>query len=918
MAYIGNAKTPLLLASNVRDDLLPGDSIQGPSGLIFTKNEFDLSQEVPGGEGQNVTVVRRKFLSDVLIQDTDLITIQTDINTTTITTTDNYLAAALSVIQPKSDNYDGDDLKIVSAEGIVNATVNSVIYTRDAIEIVINKPISISPGVKVNLTRRYYGAWEILDPKTDYEIVGDFGTPSYHKKIRLEEAPQLNDLVYVLHRGDATYNFVPSPYSVGIEQLSDNLKNFRCDRFIVGGAGTANTHPFKLSQNAVNAKSLLVTVNGVVSEGDDLTEEFVGDWKLVEGDDNTQKIEFHELPDSGAKIRVLHLGFVAGLRRAVFAPGQEPASIADGSVSENKISDGAISTRTIKNNAVTTTKLQDSAVTSQKILLNASQNDGLRIQYSDGVKKLIGVNSDVTEVYSKTDFTFKKLNDTLLNLTSSEISPGTTNAVSLGTDSNKFSALNVSGSASVGSLAVTSSGATIAGGLVVTSSGAAITGTTNIAGATTISGNTAISGDLSVTGGNISVTGTVDGVDVSDLRDAVVALQAKVSTLIPVGTIMASGRSTAHTQDGVWLLCDGTQLNTYTYKELHAAISNAFGGATYQVGVTDQPEATTTFNLPDLRRRVVVGKSSSDSIGANEGATENNRLLEHNHTGAPHKHDLRAHTHSVPGHKHLITSSSTLRIESTTAKPSGGHTTNISHNHSETTTSVPYNIANTATSILSHKHDYTHQHAGSDGSGEITRQDGVDHWHAGTTTAGEGTHNHTSVGRGNTSDSGTQPLDAFRITGRTGSTQNFTINVGSTGSAHQHTFQTGVTIPWLGYSSGYLHTHKFVTVPHTGRTEFPHATDNSLVHVHRYTTPPFTGTSSNPAGGTDGAHSHAADTFSGSIGDDSEIDGNSIMSSGAPSINLTGDVDYTGYSGNTGDTTTPHLILNFIIKAKNS
>lgn len=886
MAYIGNAKTPLLLASNVRDDLIPGDIVND----ICTKREYNLSQEVPGGEEQNVTVVRRKFITDVLISNsllisTSVVTIENR-ERTVITITDNYLASALSVVQPKSSNYEGDKIKISFDSTVRSATVYSATYTRDQIQIVLEKNLQIlsfSEGQKsITLHRQYYAGWEILDPQLgDYQISGTFGTDQYNKKIILKDAPQVDDVVYVLHKGDATYNFVPSPNSVGVDQLGANLKNFKCDRF--EGNGTQSI--FSLTQPTINERALLITVDGLVKEGEDLTTNPVteGDWKLLA---DAERIEFDAPPPLGAKIRVLHLGFVAGLRRALFAPGQQPNEIGSRVIVEDNFADTCISTRTIRDSAITNSKLQNDAVSSQKILLSAIQNDGVRIQYSDGVKNLVGVENDSTQIYTKTDFSIKRLNETILRVDNTQVSPGLPN-IALGTPADKFSSLNVSGGASVG-------------GIVVTTNGAAITGTTNIAGATNISGNTTISGNLSVTGGNISVTGTVDGVDVSDLRDAVVALQAKVSTLIPVGTIMASGRGTAHTQDGVWLLCDGAELDVTEYQDLFNAIQYTFGGS------------GTKFNLPDLRRRVSVGKSASDTLGANEGSTVTNRLLTHNHTGAAHKHNLSAHTHSVPGHKHLITSGSTLRIESTTAKPSGGHTTNISHNHAETTTSVPYNTTNTATNNLTHTHTYTHSH-----TGQNTDPGGVDHIHSASASTDYPDHAHWfgDIGIRNMYDSGDginvyyQPSNSDPSIGTSGAT-----------ARHTHTIYVSSALnPGANpYGNGFTHIHTFSTASHTGRTGGADVADNSLSHIHRYTTPAFTGTSSNPAGGTDGAHGHAADTFLGSIGNDSAIDGNSTMSSGVPSTDSTGDVDYTGYSGKTGDATTPHLILNFIIKAKNS
>lgn len=204
MSYIGNAKTPLLLSTNVRDDLIPGDR---DSNGICLKKTFDLSQEVPGGEESNVTVVRKRFFTDSLVDNSTLVSIDNK----TITITDNNLASVLSVIQPQSTNYEGDYLLIKVGQISRFGKVLSVSYTTDQLILTIDTAtnLSISEGAQqVSLSRQYYGAWEILDAKTEYRIEGAFGTPLYNKQISLNIAPQSNDVVYVLHKGEATYNVV--------------------------------------------------------------------------------------------------------------------------------------------------------------------------------------------------------------------------------------------------------------------------------------------------------------------------------------------------------------------------------------------------------------------------------------------------------------------------------------------------------------------------------------------------------------------------------------------------------------------------------------------------------------------------------------------------------------------------------------
>jgi microcystin-dependent protein len=61
-----------------------------------------------------------------------------------------------------------------------------------------------------------------------------------------------------------------------------------------------------------------------------------------------------------------------------------------------------------------------------------------------------------------------------------------------------------------------------------------------------------------------------------------------------------------------YLLCDGTAVSRTEYKELFALI-----GTTYGPG-----DGTSTFNLPDLQGKVVIGGSTEFPIGAKGGANQ--------------------------------------------------------------------------------------------------------------------------------------------------------------------------------------------------------------------------------------------------------------------------------------------------------
>lgn len=101
---------------------------------------------------------------------------------------------------------------------------------------------------------------------------------------------------------------------------------------------------------------------------------------------------------------------------------------------------------------------------------------------------------------------------------------------------------------------------------------------------------------------------------------------------IPIGTMLDYGGSGA-VPDG-FLLCDGTAVSRTTYSDLFGVVGTTWGAG----------DTTTTFNLPDSRRRVPMGKggSGTPTIGnavGNTGGSETNTLTNgqlpsHFHTNA--------------------------------------------------------------------------------------------------------------------------------------------------------------------------------------------------------------------------------------------------------------------------------------------
>ena len=113
------------------------------------------------------------------------------------------------------------------------------------------------------------------------------------------------------------------------------------------------------------------------------------------------------------------------------------------------------------------------------------------------------------------------------------------------------------------------------------------------------------------------------------------------SATMPAGTIMAYAGATAPLG---FLFCDGTAVSRTGYASLYAAISGTFG-----VG-----DGTTTFNLPDLRGRSIVGLGTNAAVNAlalSDGVAVANRRPQHRHT---------AHTHNSGGNGNFFSAGSSV------------------------------------------------------------------------------------------------------------------------------------------------------------------------------------------------------------------------------------------------------------------
>jgi microcystin-dependent protein len=158
-------------------------------------------------------------------------------------------------------------------------------------------------------------------------------------------------------------------------------------------------------------------------------------------------------------------------------------------------------------------------------------------------------------------------------------------------------------------------------------------------------GSKAMSGNLQM--GTNKITGMGDGTAAQDG-----ATMANLIARMPAGVIVPYGGTSAPTG---WLLCYGQAVSRATYADLFTAISTTYGTG----------DGSTTFNLPDLRGRVVAGQddmggSSADRLTNASGGLDGDTL---GATGGAETHtlttaELAVHSHANslndPGHSHVI------------------------------------------------------------------------------------------------------------------------------------------------------------------------------------------------------------------------------------------------------------------------
>ena len=171
-------------------------------------------------------------------------------------------------------------------------------------------------------------------------------------------------------------------------------------------------------------------------------------------------------------------------------------------------------------------------------------------------------------------------------------------------------------------------------------------------------------------------------------------------------------------------------MNTYNYRSLHEIISNTYGGTAYQAGVTDQPEATTTFRVPDLTNQFVIASSGNGGTNVTGSLTR---------SGGNKDSSVISHFHTLSGdggHIHGLT------VNQSSSLSLGGSASGGSHPHSgsATASNAPHSHTITTNPGGVHDHGYarTNTSNGPSQPGDASNNRGTNP----DNTGNGGTHNH--------------------------------------------------------------------------------------------------------------------------------------------------------------------------------
>ena len=192
------------------------------------------------------------------------------------------------VINEVSPRFPKEDF-VASDFGTI--TISGTAHT-NSVELTLDVPGANTENLMVVLDN------VIQEPDAAYTIHEN--ASSQPRILKFSETPASGAIIYVTHRGIGGYNIAPPAGSVGVTELSNDLKSYTVDSFTGDGSDTT----FTLSETPYSASALLVSIDGVVQKPGS------GANYTVSG----STLTFTSAPATSQEIEARHLG-VRGVKR---------------------------------------------------------------------------------------------------------------------------------------------------------------------------------------------------------------------------------------------------------------------------------------------------------------------------------------------------------------------------------------------------------------------------------------------------------------------------------------------------------------------------------------------------------------------------------------------------------------------------
>lgn len=177
--------------------------------------------------------------------------------------------------------------------------------------------------------------------------------------------------------------------------------------------------------------------------------------------------------------------------------------------------------------------------------------------------------------------------------------------------------------------------------------------------------------------------------DISSSVGNIALVMNQIGLLPPVGSVSTYAGNQAPTG---YILCDGSAISRTTYHALFQVIGTTYGSG----------DGSTTFNVPNLKGKFVVGFDSAqtefDNLSETGGAKTHtltvSEMPSHNHSGLTQSAGTHTHTITDPGHTHsYVNQPNTQNTDNAFATESAADNSSVGQTTGSSLTGITVNSA---------------------------------------------------------------------------------------------------------------------------------------------------------------------------------------------------------------------------------